>query len=507
MDLIFVQGQVVWAKLGGFPWWPASIKQVLAPNRFEVEYFGEFERNYFDSSRVRRFDKPPEKINRRNAKLMHSVAQAQRVFRGESTVEEERARFFSRVFEPDSAKLFLKRCATQNDLSTNYSMAAPPAASKGSFDRELASELPGDNFVERPPEAGDDKFIKTEIKNSKKPRGLHPTTRRKRISKASQKMRLLQLSRHISLPVDAFKKRASLPALEEGLLEEFGHVSEAPVSQSPAKEDLSEAQSLENQLKEILLALSKDRPPIVETQAKLTRWMNEFKAEESKMEQIFQTQVGPLLVEIVARCATLSAKPVYRELHSTSLGILNSIRARLLTGFFKADHSVPPRLALSIAPLPTHIVERKKPFDVSPALLNQSCPQSSNSVLPGLCDAENTPNYKTSMSLNFDKKENEPRTVSEEDIFKISRKLARLLFEKVARGRRSRAECEQAANLIEGRIRDCSKTRGEYQAKWVYLFHRLEYNSDGFLARLKGNGFGPLSGSILDVLQSFVIRN
>lgn len=507
MELTFVQGQVVWAKLGGFPWWPASIKQVLAPNCFEVEYFGEFERNYFDRARVRHFDKPPEKINRRNSKLMQSVAQAQRVIRGETTVEEERANFFLLAPKPEISKLSLKRCATQHELSTHYSTGVLRAETRASFEREAESELPKESFVESVPMVGEGQFIKTEIKKSKKVKGLQPTTRKKRVAKAGRRIQVLDLNRHLSLPADVFKKRINLPLVGGMLTEELGPVSEGPRSPPHEIEDLSEAQGLENQLREILAALGKERPPIVEIQAKLTRWMAEFSANETKIEQIFQTQVGPLLVEIIARCATLSAKPVFRELHSTTLGILNAIRVRLLSGFFKADHLASPRTTLSIASLPNHIVDRKKPFDIAPDILNQSCPQSSNCVLPDLCETENTPNLKHTMSLNFDKKENDPRTVSEEDVFKISRKLARLLFEKVARGRRSRAECEQTANLIESKIRANSTTRGEYQAKWVYLFHRLEYNSDRFLAKLKGSGFGPLGRPIVDALQSFVIGN
>lgn len=505
MDFTFTEGQIVWAKLAGYPWWPASIKHVLAPDRFEVEYFGEFERNYFDTSRIRHFSNNPEKVNRRNPKLLESLEQAQRVIRGESTIEDERLRHFSRKVETQTIKSFAKRCATQNDLSTNYSVAAPVAHSNEPLAISCKADNVCDVFVEDELPASFDKFIKTDINQTKRAKGLQPTTRKRRIEKRRQKEDILRLTRFVSLPTEALRKRASLPQLEEIYLSEEGHESEVQKSVHLVKDEGFEMRNLETGLREILTLLLKDRPPIVDIQARLTKWIADFKEQESQIDLAFNTDVGPVLMEIISRCGILSSKPVFRELHATSLGILETIKTRLLSGFFKSERLDHPKFELSISPLPATLVSRKKPLDISIDMMNQSCALSSNCGFGDFKDTDTMASCTQSKSMTIEKKENDSICFPEEHIFKLSKKLARLLYEKVAFGIRSRADCEQFANAIESRIRSISKSRNQYKKEWVRLFHRLEYNSERFLCRLKNATSNGLESPIMDLMHSFII--
>lgn len=533
MDLTLVPGQVVWAKLGGFPWWPASVKRVVGPNLFEVEYFGEFERNFFDGSRIRTFDRPPEKINRRNSKLLESHAQALRVIAGETTADEERLRFFSKKFETASQRPSVKRSLTHQDLSTNYSTLQPPPVCEGLGETEGGPVVVNESFVEETAAPEVARFIKGQIKTSEKSKGLPSTKRRKRISKPVRKEDLLQFTRHFSLPADAFKRRASLPHFDHLVLS--GEDSQVPsepkdgpmvLESSPSdpagptpptnkepsrtpkefKQDLSEAKILENTLREILAGLNKERPQPVETQARLVGWLRDFRQGGAKVDQLFQTLIGQLLVEIVARCAALSAKPVFRELHATSLDILNALQGHLVSNFFRID----PFVGRGDLPIggPTHILTHKKHFDSAENTQTRSpaLPQSSNSTVAECEDPQNAVNYPDGPRQSCSEaKENEAvQGVSEEDAFRVSKKLARLLFEKVVNGKKSRAECEGLANAIEGRIRAISGTRAEYQRKWVYLFHRIAFNSEKFLGGFKE--MSPAVGAlpILDLVQALI---
>lgn len=505
MDFTFTEGQIVWAKLAGYPWWPASIKQVLAPDRFEVEYFGEFERNYFDSSRVRHFSNNPEKVNRRNPKLLESLEQAQRVLRGESTVEDERLRYFSRKLETQTLKSFGKRCATQNDLSTNYSVAAPAPLSSAPLEVGCRADNECDVFVEDELPASFDKFIKTDINRTKRAKGLQPTTRKRRVEKQKHRKDLFMLTRFVSLPAEMPRKRASLPQLEEIYLSEEGHETEGQKSVHLAKGEDSGVRSLETSLREISALVMKDRPPIVDIQARLTKWIADFKEQESRIDQVFDTDVGPVLIEIISRCAVLSSKPVFRELHATSLLLFETIKTKLLSGFFKSELVDHPKFEFSISPLPATLVSRKKPIEYASEPTSQSCGPSSNCGLGDFRDTDTMASCTQSKNTTSDKKENESICFPEEHIFKLSKKLARLLYDKVAFGTHSRAECEQFANAIESRIRAVSKSMNEYKKEWVRLFHRLEYNSERFLLRLKNATSNGLELPIMDLMHSFLI--
>lgn len=46
---------MVWAKLPGFPWWPAIIISKLESKNYEVLYFGDFTRSYLNALSLRKF--------------------------------------------------------------------------------------------------------------------------------------------------------------------------------------------------------------------------------------------------------------------------------------------------------------------------------------------------------------------------------------------------------------------------------------------------------------------
>jgi hypothetical protein len=54
-ELEFVTGEVVLAKLTGFPWWPAYIKDVKKNGKFEVFYLSDFSKSYLPKTRIRKY--------------------------------------------------------------------------------------------------------------------------------------------------------------------------------------------------------------------------------------------------------------------------------------------------------------------------------------------------------------------------------------------------------------------------------------------------------------------
>ncbi len=47
---------LIWAKLSGYPWWPAYIKS-CNKEQIEVCFFGDFSRAFLSESKIRKFEK------------------------------------------------------------------------------------------------------------------------------------------------------------------------------------------------------------------------------------------------------------------------------------------------------------------------------------------------------------------------------------------------------------------------------------------------------------------
>ena len=60
--------EIIWAKLGGYPWWPGYIKSKLK-NKYEVCFFGDFTRAYLLPNKIRPFLNSDIEKNKDNKKL------------------------------------------------------------------------------------------------------------------------------------------------------------------------------------------------------------------------------------------------------------------------------------------------------------------------------------------------------------------------------------------------------------------------------------------------------
>lgn len=54
-EISFEKGEVVLAKLSGFPWWPGYIKDIKKNGKYEVYYLSDFTKSYLPKSRIRKW--------------------------------------------------------------------------------------------------------------------------------------------------------------------------------------------------------------------------------------------------------------------------------------------------------------------------------------------------------------------------------------------------------------------------------------------------------------------
>lgn len=89
MESMFRENQIVWAKINGYPWWPAYVKCEPKASQLEVVFFGDFSRAVLHKSKVRVFDEVGCRANSRNKVLNDAVKSAERVFNSEALIIDE----------------------------------------------------------------------------------------------------------------------------------------------------------------------------------------------------------------------------------------------------------------------------------------------------------------------------------------------------------------------------------------------------------------------------------
>lgn len=497
MDVTLQPNQLVWAKLVGFPWWPAYIKSKNVNNCYEVEYFGDFERNYFDSSKIRLFSEMASQINRKNIKLMESYRQALRIANGETTIEKEREKYFKKKIEPESLSSINCKQAALNDVSTTISAISPVDLVKGVEVFPRTTKSSDSNFVEAIENLNVNKLIKKKIRKTNKNLNQRKETRKSHpdFTKTQSMPIKLQLPTASVIGSTLFFEDCPIGAETQVM---------ANIQTFQKEADIIE---LEAKLRETSEHLTKERPMIAEIRNKLKLCLRMFIQNENSIDKMFQTDIGKLLSHIGERCRQLAlVKTHYKELHISASEIIEQIQQKLLISFFQVQSFEVPRSDFSINRLESNIIAVKKPFNDGDVSFLTKFPQSSNCNIPEALDIENNVNFSTQRNANADTPDPESRKVSEETIFRVCKKVAKLLYTKLGTKGISKADCERAANLVEVRIRGFCKTEGQYQQQIVLLLRRLSKKWERFLMGLKGSSQIGVSLPIYDIVQSLLIK-
>lgn len=83
-ELQFEIGEVVFAKLTGFPWWPGYIKDIKKNGKFEVYYLSDFTKSYLPMTRIRKYT-PKDLKNLREFDYQTAVENANIIIKGKCT--------------------------------------------------------------------------------------------------------------------------------------------------------------------------------------------------------------------------------------------------------------------------------------------------------------------------------------------------------------------------------------------------------------------------------------
>lgn len=78
MEIEYTNGEIVWAKLTGFPWWPAYILETPSPCLHKIIFFGDYSQAEVEASKLRRWADAPKHSpsDSRRKKLRLAMAEA-----------------------------------------------------------------------------------------------------------------------------------------------------------------------------------------------------------------------------------------------------------------------------------------------------------------------------------------------------------------------------------------------------------------------------------------------
>ena len=89
METKYSQNEIVWAKLGGYPWWPSYVKDTNDMGKTEVVFLGEFNRAILKPSKIKKFKELEYKPSKCSKDLNMAIESALRILQKESTLKME----------------------------------------------------------------------------------------------------------------------------------------------------------------------------------------------------------------------------------------------------------------------------------------------------------------------------------------------------------------------------------------------------------------------------------
>ena len=101
MDNKYRKGEVVWAKVRGFPWWPGIIKNISVrlgnaekETKITVNFVGDNSHAELPSNKIDKFlEKFEEYSNTRHKGLLNSIAIAKKLYKDENPFDKHMMKF------------------------------------------------------------------------------------------------------------------------------------------------------------------------------------------------------------------------------------------------------------------------------------------------------------------------------------------------------------------------------------------------------------------------------
>lgn len=329
MDACFKPNDLVWAKLSGYPYWPAFVQTVFTNGTYEVVYFGDFSRNVLPKQRIKRFDGLGGQGFRAGSKLHLSYLAAFRVHSGASTIQQEMGLENANPPKNETKKFKFSNSKISDSMTQmkSQTVAAPQILSQNRtyFDSKANDFLSPDNRAK--------KIAKHPKLKSRFPKPAPKLELRISENDAKNMVMLSVIdTNRISVSTNATalnlcqKLNDSSPLLSRPKTDQKHISSENKISE------------IEGHLKATIRLFDRRQIKASEISNRLKEWVELFLNNTSRLEQMFKGKIGALVIKLkqLLYCRStfdFTFYPIYEDM----LVLIESVKSTICKAFFKQE--------------------------------------------------------------------------------------------------------------------------------------------------------------------------
>lgn len=552
MSKSFEKDEIVWAKISGYPFWPAYIQSILGSNQYEVVFFGDFSRAHLQDSKIKRFTEHSERSDKKNKRLQNALRMAQRVHQGKSSILAERGMIDLKLTKknistPDLVNKSMRNRSFsiegQNETETDLANESNKPA-KSRFTRRF-SELARAQSMQVEPTKDQSTFLQTEMINQnqvKSKSNLHTSPEVKPIQvemiieeeamEIELEPTIPQLektkSRRSPLAVRQTKERSLAQSIDttpiqiqnanSNRLSKNGHSNPKTTStlrnKSPSIEPaLTGIELLEKELESVWLALKQNNIDPNNSARKLREWHSEFlQTRFNNVERLFDCNIGSYLHLIHSICAEKSRESYkYQNLLEETRKVIESVKSILIESFFRLreEHKelINKRSGNAVQNIDREISELLRSIDshnVNDRLVSPQEPGKSSEAMQNAPEESESLQIESVDASHIMPVHQDHLTIDGKTTFRVCKKIAKILYLRRKRLLINKKLCEALSNKIDACLRKMSKTDTDYKRVVCKFIEKLGQNCDYFLS-LTFKTFKEGDGELLcDSLQTFL---
>jgi hypothetical protein len=552
MSRSFEKDEIVWAKISGYPFWPAYVQAILGSNTYEVVFFGDFSRAHLQENKLKRFEEHSERSDKKNKRLQNALRMAQRVVQGKTSILAERGSSELRLLKknistPDLVNKSLRNRSLsnedQNDTETDLANESTrPERSR--FARRF-SELARAQSMQGPSSQEQVAFLQSEDinQNPHKPKNslitsqevapvqpetiveedlmeieLEETIKQLDRSKSRRTPLTLRQTKDRSLAQSIDATPLQIQNANSIKLSKNGHSNPKTTStlrnKSPSIEPvLSGIDLLEKNLESIWLALKQNNIDPNSSTRKLREWHSEFQQGHfTNIDRLFDCNIGSYLHLIHSICTDkLRESFKYQTLLEETRKVIESVKNILIDSFFRLREDqkelINKRSDTIIQNIDREISELLRSIDSQNGNDRMGFLQE-----PGKSSEGHKNGPEESESIQIESVDashimpvhNDHLSIDGKTTFRVCKKIAKILYLKRKRFRINKKLCEALSNKIDESLRKMSKSDTDYKRLVCKFIEKLGLNCDYFL-NLSFKTYKEGEGELLcDSLQTFL---
>ena len=458
MENKFEINTLVWAKLNGYPWWPAIIKTKINEEKCEVEYFGDFSRSYLSVTKLKPFLETSSAPDRKPTKLYSAYETALKVLKKETTIECEKQKL--------------------ENLFCNKSVKSKSKEASGSIKKQS---------------------IKSNL-TMKRQKSGPSAVYRNRISKINKKTETLQSSNKDEVFFDdsnksennesmKFEQQEEQERPKNASQEKLISITSKDFSEEPKNLESEKLKHLETKIKHLNSLLEELQLNFDEINTIFNEIQTEILSDEIVIQKMYNTEIGPKLTSLRLKANAMQLSNENSRIFSENITNLSkAIRKKLFVSFFKTKEA-DQKVIFSSNEMENIINVRR------PAVSSDRISQSKKLE------------QQTQNKLDGRTKKNKEMHSDLLKTKRVCKKIAKQIYSKSRQLKMKKKDCERISEFVEVNIRGRMKNSEDYERGILEIDEKIKNGYDDFIQRIKDKNGVKSSKVKMQKIQSFLLEN